>query len=81
MPSDRVIETPDGFDCIVAGRQFGTWRTSARARAAMRVEQKRAAARAASAAMGARLVRGALPIYHGDHPELTEPPREECDDE
>jgi hypothetical protein len=41
---DRVVETASGFDCIVAGRQFGTWATRAMARAGMAVEQRRAAA-------------------------------------
>ena len=49
MKMDRVIETPDGFDCIVGGRQFGTWATRAMARGAMRVEQDRALRRVAVA--------------------------------
>lgn len=42
---DRVIETPDGFDCIVQGKRFGTWRSRGEARAGMETEQRRAAAR------------------------------------
>lgn len=50
MTQDRVIETPDGFDCIVGGQQFGTWGARAIARAGMAVEQRRAASRGAAAA-------------------------------
>lgn len=39
---DRVVETTDGFDCIVEGRRFGTWATRPLARAGMKVEQERA---------------------------------------
>jgi len=42
---DRVIETMDGFDCIVDGETFGTWRSRREAEAGMKVEQDRVAHR------------------------------------
>lgn len=38
---DRIVETDTGFDCIVNGERFGTWRSKAEAGAGMAVEQKR----------------------------------------
>ena len=42
---NRVIETADGFDCIVDGKQFGTWRSRREASAGMATEIGRAKAR------------------------------------
>ena len=39
---NRIIETPAGFDCIVNGQQFGTWRSRAEAHGGMQVEVRRA---------------------------------------
>ena len=41
---DKVVSVEGGFDCIVNGRQFGTWRSYAEARLGMKVEQRRAQA-------------------------------------
>lgn len=38
----RIIETPHGFDTIVNGQTFGTWRSRAEAKAGMQVEEQRA---------------------------------------
>jgi hypothetical protein len=43
---DRIVETEDGWCCIVNGQSFGTWMTRALAKAGMEVEQRRAAERA-----------------------------------
>lgn len=42
---DRLIETPDGFDCIVDGQRFGTWRSKGEAQAGLQTEQTRLANR------------------------------------
>ena len=42
---NRIVETPDGFDCIVNELQFGTWRSRAEAKAGMATEVQRAADR------------------------------------
>ena len=47
---DRIIETQDGYDVIVDGKTYGTWRSKAEAAAGLHVEQRRAAARAAKVA-------------------------------
>ena len=47
---DRIIEWQHGFDVIVDGCRFGTWRSKAEAAAGLEVEQRRAAARAAKVA-------------------------------
>ena len=39
---DRVVSVPGGFDCIVRGRQFGTWRSRNEAQAGLLTEQRRA---------------------------------------
>ncbi len=39
---DRIIETAEGYNCIVNGRIFGTWRSRAEAVAGMATEQRRA---------------------------------------
>ena len=39
---DRIIETADGYDVIVAGRTFGTWRSKREAAGGLAVEQRRA---------------------------------------
>ena len=46
---DRIIETQDGYDVIVDGKTYGTWRSKAEASGGLQVEQRRAAARAAKA--------------------------------
>ena len=38
---NRVIETQDGFDCIVEGQRFGSWRSRAEAAAGMVTEVAR----------------------------------------
>ena len=38
---DRIIETADGFDCIVGGNRFGTWRSRREATAGMATEKRR----------------------------------------
>lgn len=43
---DRIIETDDGFDIVVNSTRHGTWRSKAEARAALEVEQRRAARQA-----------------------------------
>ena len=43
---DRVIERPEGFYCVVNGREFGAWATEAMARGGMQVEQRRVQQRA-----------------------------------
>lgn len=45
VAKDHIIETEDGFDCIVRNRRFGTWRSHAEARGGMQTEQRRAAER------------------------------------
>ena len=42
---DRIIETEQGYDCVVEDRRFGTWATRAAAVAGMAVEQDRASRR------------------------------------
>lgn len=42
---DRIVKTADGYDCIVDGRRFGTWRSRAEATAGMVTERRRAAER------------------------------------
>ena len=43
--TDRIIECQHGFDVMVDGCRFGTWRSKAEAAAGLEVEQRRAAAR------------------------------------
>ena len=43
--TDRIIEWQHGFDVMVDGCRFGTWRSKAEAAAGLEVEQRRAAAR------------------------------------
>lgn len=38
---DRIVETEGGFDIIVGGRRFGSWRTRREAVNARRAEQQR----------------------------------------
>ena len=45
MDMDRIIEWQHGFDVMVDGCRFGTWRSKAEAAAGLEVEQRRAAAR------------------------------------
>ena len=42
---DRIIETADGFDVVVNGRTFGTWRSRAEAAGGLAVERRREADR------------------------------------
>ena len=42
---NSIIETKDGFDCIVSGVQYGTWRSRAEASAGMATEIARSKAR------------------------------------
>ena len=53
---NRIVETPDGFDCIVNGVQFGTWRSRAEAKAGMATEVQRASKVAAQAIGDAQTV-------------------------
>ena len=46
MTRDCIIETPDGFDCLIGGRRFGSWPTIQEARLGITVQRHRLAARA-----------------------------------
>jgi hypothetical protein len=39
---NMIRETPEGFDCIVNGKRFGTWRSHGEAKAGMQTEIERA---------------------------------------
>ena len=39
---NRIVETPNGFKCIVDGVHFGTWSSRAEAKAGMATEVQRA---------------------------------------
>ena len=43
--SDRIVETAYGYDVIVSGQRFGTWRSKAEAAGGLAVEQRRRAER------------------------------------
>lgn len=45
---DRIVETQDGYDCIVGGVRYGTWRSKGEAAAGMATERTRADARMAA---------------------------------
>lgn len=42
---NRIIEHTDGFDCVVDGERFGTWRSRREALAGLQTEMIRARAR------------------------------------
>lgn len=42
---DRIVETEHGYDCIVKGVRYGTWRSKGEARGGLATEQARAVAK------------------------------------
>jgi hypothetical protein len=44
--TNRIVETPDGFDVIIGAKRHGTWRSRGEAKAGMEVELRRAVQKA-----------------------------------